>query len=425
MVDIDSAKRRRYFVRSVTAVNLEERYGRIDPDEAWAVFKGLLGRSDIPEMKEGLRAVYGDQALIRGTSPETRLHILRTAARRFMKTVKRRDYMIRRPPVPQQQAPPPPVQPPPAPAAPAINQEDQQRIRNIQAAINQHVAFDMFRMEIERTGRIETPFPDNMPLEHIEELFAMMRNCGECPICLDNVPRLYPWTYQCGHKACMTCMQRLLDNTMMLANFPVMCPGGCGHSIDPRLVLDVFSESRGGSLVAKELIIRFVALQLGSTVKMAPSTAMETNACPNCRTIIFGRCFEDKPMARCTNPFCACRFCVSCKTPWHEGLPCLDRAKMDSESTDFISKTSKACPRCSRRTEHFRNHRCHHITCICTYQYCYECLEPWTEHGVGKLRESCPLFCSENCHCTLCDKCKPGKPCNLCYNGCPSCKNVI
>jgi len=468
-MEMSSATRRRHFMGCVDALNhnsVREFGGAIiDSREAWEAFKGLLGRSGLDEMTEGIRRVYGNADIRRelADQEDDRASILRRHARKEMHIIKRRENVHRRDPalpqiVIQQPLPPvpvpavrlpPPIVPVPVPAvrlplpiapppgAPPIRAEvaniiaevnairDQIHARQIARAAPQAQpqipAFEIFRQEIERNGRLDLPFPDDMPPTQIEQLFAMMREWGECPICLENVAKRHGWTCVCDHKTCASCMEFFVMNALMTKVFPVLCPGGCGNAIDPRKVLDVCSKTHNGVLNVQESIVRFNSMQLGSTISVVPSTSSEVHTCPNCRTIVFGRVSSTLPLARCTNPFCAYQFCTDCKIPWHHGVACMDRAKDDVASTDNIQTNSKPCPRCGRRTSHFRNHRCHHMTCLCGYEYCYECLEPWTDHGVGKRQERCPLFCNDTCHCVLCDECKPGKRCDLCHNGCPRC----
>ena len=465
MIIRNSAARKRRFTGCVQTLNQSANAVRefndalIDPKEAWDAFKGLLGHAGDVEMTEGIRNVYGNH----GTqyelqqsdgTPVSRSIILRRHARSVMHTIRRHMPPL----VPHAEPDPPPVIVPIAPvvavpivaaaAAQPIHVFDNplriRRMAELEAQIRaietrfretntrlhadflaRTQPFEVFRAEIEKKGKLDSALPEDMPPAQIEQLFSLLREWGECPICLDNVPKRFSWTYLCDHRACPTCMENMVVNSLMSSMFPIMCPGGCGNPIDPRKLLDACALTRPnvGALVAKDSVVRFVSLQLGSTVVVSPSTAHEVHTCPNCRTVVFGRPDSIVPMARCTNPFCAYRFCVNCKTPWHDnGAVCEDKAKSDEASSANIRDTTKACPMCGRRTEHFREHRCHHMTCLCKHEYCYECLDAWSEHAVGKSREHCMLYCSANCHCVPCDECKPGKRCNLCHNGCSVCK---
>lgn len=460
--NLTSDRRRRMFVGAVRIYNVNHG-DEVGVREAWDVFKGLLGQSDQQDMIRVIEMVYGDPDVmeqVRAMHFETdndRITYLRNVARRFMRRY-RAEHMLNRvrpyhmhpeqqPPPPQQAPPPPPqaaVPVMPAPAPPAVVVPAGGGIPRIplhpppvlhMPAPVAHVnpanriitTYELFKGIIERTGKIDPKdiaiAGDELTPVQIENLFTLMREWGECPICLEYVPHRYKWTFSCDDMCCPLCMNEFICKSMEVANFPVNCPGRCGNVIDPRKVLDVAVVSRMGTIAVPENIVRFVSLQLASIHTVDPLTVRETHVCPFCRAIVTGRPDSASPIGRCTNPFCAQRFCTNCKTPWHDGIQCNEKMKIDKECDTIIASTSKPCPRCGRRASHFRYHACHHLKCPCGHEYCYECMDSWSEHAVGKSRESCRIFCHDGCHCSLCDECKPGKPCKVCgVGGCPKCK---
>jgi hypothetical protein len=409
---------------------------RVDAAEAWNAFKWLLGPSTRQNMIDEIGQLYGNPRVAEyihdlPVNDKTRLDFLRTEARRIMYIYRTRlaEEIARNHP---------------AVVADEQQQQQQQRRRRrpvvppiAAAATNTTMpplvipAFDMLRAMLERSGTLDVGDLALMESElnptQIDQLFSILQKWGDCPICLQGVSKLYRWTYDCDDACCAACMSRFVYASIETANFPVHCPGRCGKLIDPRRVLDALSIATAKSGVqTSELVVRFVSFQLSHIMRIAPETASEVHSCPQCRAIVVGRLSVDSPMMRCTNPFCAQRFCTACKIPWHDGQKkCAEIAKDDEKSADVLNGTTKQCPRCKRRASHFRDHACHHLHCPCGYDYCYVCLQSWADHAVGMPMEKCRMFCHEGCHCVLCDECAPGKPCRVCVTGCPKCKVVV
>lgn len=415
---MNTEQRRREFRAAVNQYNTLYHNGVADVDgnEAWEVFRQLLGRADRDAMMRAIHNVYSDRIFMRYVRErperEEQIRLMRSRARNATRVYRER----------QRQPYPRPAVLAPLPVRPVVGQAPQAQPPPPLAV------FDLFRTAIMQTGFIDggqfAMLQDQLTPEQVEALFSLMTDRGECPICLVTMPKLFRWTYECNHSCCAPCMNAFVNNAMRSANFPVQCPGKCGISIDPRRIIEALSTTgQRGITTAPEVVVRFVSMQLASTTSVAPETASEMHACPTCRTVVCGRPSATSPMARCTYPFCAQRFCTNCKTPWHEeGVGCAEHAVNDKASISYINGTSKPCPMCGRMSSHFRGHACHHLRCVCGHEYCFECLHPWSEHAVGKLMEGCRIFCHPGCRCVPCDECRPGKPCKTCTTGCEKCK---
>jgi ariadne-1 len=83
---------------------------------------------------------------------------------------------------------------------------------------------------------------------------------------------------------------------------------------------------------------------------------------------------------------CGHRFCFGCTLADHQPCLCplvrrwLKKCKDDSETANWISANTKECSRCNSTIE--KNGGCNHMTCRkCSYEFCWICMGPWSEHG--------------------------------------------
>lgn len=94
---------------------------------------------------------------------------------------------------------------------------------------------------------------------------------------------------------------------------------------------------------------------------------------------------------------CGQRTCTTCRTPWHPGLShqanmdnlrreqeqrAATRANQEVQSEELVQQISQACPNqaCGARIE--RDGGCEHMICVsCEHEFCWLCLDPWTEPG--------------------------------------------
>lgn len=96
-------------------------------------------------------------------------------------------------------------------------------------------------------------------------------------------------------------------------------------------------------------------------------------------------------------PSCFTRLCSSCKVAWHNGLTCeeyqglpeAERSEADLTLLNLArAEEWKRCPRC--RTMISLTTGCNHMTCRCSYEFCYICLAEWVKETGCPTR--CPLW---------------------------------
>ncbi|KAJ3032728.1 hypothetical protein HDV00_007185 [Rhizophlyctis rosea] len=119
-------------------------------------------------------------------------------------------------------------------------------------------------------------------------------------------------------------------------------------------------------------------------------------------------------------PYCFYTHCDACNNPWHPFKPCaIDTPAAVAATLSEIDATSKACPNCSLRITHYKDHGCHSIICPkCRTDFCYVCLAKGGGHGSC----GCKVWCCETgarknvplgpgCRCPICPECEAGGRC--------------
>ena len=151
---------------------------------------------------------------------------------------------------------------------------------------------------------------------------------GQCPVCLENTNLE---VLHCGGAVCRTCgmnhLQNQYDNNRPGFNM-ILCPCGCRGIM-----------TRGDIQIITNNDVRM----LGAYDR---ATAIDHQAAA------------------------------------------LDLEHMDPLTAEYIRRETRPCPHCHRVV--LRTEGCNHMTCVCRYQFCYNCLGPY--NGIG----ACP-----RCHVYL------------------------
>lgn len=75
-------------------------------------------------------------------------------------------------------------------------------------------------------------------------------------------------------------------------------------------------------------------------------------------------------------PECSAETCASCKAAAHSTSDCSDTQELNDMAKDMNKRQGwQRCPSCHHLVE--KAEGCHHITCICSQQFCYLCAVPW------------------------------------------------
>ncbi|CAN6461496.1 unnamed protein product [Victoria cruziana] len=192
-----------------------------------------------------------------------------------------------------------------------------------------------------------------------------------CGICME--PKEISDTFQnrsCSHRFCIDCTRRHLTVRIQENATRVRCPeAGCKSSIDAECCQ---------SIVPVHVFERWSAVLSESAI-----SARNRIYCPfrDCSALLEIDGITVIVQAEC--PSCNRLFCARCKTPWHADLACEDYQLGDEGRNDILLKNLAKdkkwarCPRCKFFVE--RAEGCSHMTCRCSFEFCYICGGRWTD----------------------------------------------
>ena len=278
--------------------------------------------------------------------------------------------------------------------------------------------------------------------------------CCICDISLYEESQKCKFSHTCDHYTCVECFVSTVKFELEgggvggVVNCPAcksekdkslagtVIPQSAAKLADPRMLVVNFEKAIAASVKDAR---RYQTLYFQFSPQLGPflsstvsSSSCDHKRCPLCKTYTFSMARlpgKGEHVCRCPNIRCAALVCLKCELPAHMGSECSQAKLEDAKSKDrateeLIDHSTQQCPRCRARVTHFRNHKCHHMTCTCGHQFCYCCLQPWNGSHTGEFGKYCPMFCRDGmCKCPVCPTCKPGKPCEDC-TGCSACSVV-
>ncbi|OAY52618.1 E3 ubiquitin-protein ligase RNF144B [Manihot esculenta] len=221
------------------------------------------------------------------------------------------------------------------------------------------------------------------PREHNLEEAGQSSSLSFCDICTEmkESNRMFA-TERCAHSYCSECISKHVAAKIEDNITKVTCPGlNCEAVLEletcrvklSNKVIDLWEEA-----LCKELI-----------------SASQRFYCPfrDCSAMMVADS-EGESIKEAECPFCHRSFCAWCCVPWHSGVECEVFQKLNEDERGRedlmvmeIAKEKKwsRCPNCKFYVE--RTEGCPHITCRCSFQFCYGCESEWTETHGGCRRE--------------------------------------
>ncbi|EOA39378.1 hypothetical protein CARUB_v10012456mg [Capsella rubella] len=198
----------------------------------------------------------------------------------------------------------------------------------------------------------------------------------KCGICFESYPLEDIVSVSCGHPFCTSCWTGYLHTTISDG------PGCLMLKCPEPACLAAVGQDMFDKLSSKEDKEKYYRYFLRSYVE--DNRKMKWCPAPGCEHAID---FDAGSGSYDVSCFCSHSFCWNCTEEAHRPVDCDTVAKWilknsaESENMNWILANSKPCPKCKRPIE--KNHGCMHMTCTspCKYEFCWLCLNAWTEHG--------------------------------------------
>lgn len=193
----------------------------------------------------------------------------------------------------------------------------------------------------------------------------------DCPICWSTCEAGKMFSPACGHFSCLDCWQNHIS-VHSKTDFRINCiQCSCPLSVEN---VKFLSNNQFSELYQEHILDHRVSVNPGLTRCISPS----------CDKIL-----RIEGIRYCFVVECSCgfRICWKCKEFAHAPLTC-ERFKRwkreineESLNAKWLTENTKFCPKCKNAIN--KNGGCHHMTCYCGYEFCWNCGQDWTKHGYG------------------------------------------
>ncbi|XP_024028873.1 probable E3 ubiquitin-protein ligase RNF217 [Morus notabilis] len=207
-----------------------------------------------------------------------------------------------------------------------------------------------------------------------------------CEICAERKPidEIFPNdSSDCKHSFCSDCISKHISTKVRYShlNSVISCPG-----LDCKDVHVLELEA------CREILPKDVVDKWDDSLCEALILNSQKFYCPfkDCSAVLLDDSEElGEVIVESECPICHRLFCARCRVPWHSGIGCEEFGRLheDERGTEDLmlreiakEKKWKRCPECMFYVE--RTEGCLHITCRCSFQFCYGCGSQWTQtHG--------------------------------------------
>lgn len=214
---------------------------------------------------------------------------------------------------------------------------------------------------------------------------AQIPSHTRCEICMENVEiwQMFVNT-KCSHSFCYECTSKHIITKIQSGVSIVTCPGvKCNATLD---------SSAFRWIVPEDILIRWDEVICKSLIQES-----EKVYCPfkDCLAMLVND--SSRVILETWCPVCKRTFCAQCNVPWHSEFTCSEFVKLNGKKKrghdQMVEKLAKKkkwkkCPKCKFYVE--KNKGCLHITCRCSYEFCYTCGSKWSyKHGSCTARRAC------------------------------------
>ncbi|CAD8212600.1 unnamed protein product [Paramecium octaurelia] len=183
-----------------------------------------------------------------------------------------------------------------------------------------------------------------------------------CPICSSSFEKIVR-LLECEHKFCTSCYKEYLENKIKVAKINNITCLQEGCTI-------IFSEDIIKQLVSEQKFQQYLVFKRKYEIENDPNKKW----CPaqGCDRFI-----EKDSKANIVQCQCGSLVCFNCGQLAHQGMLCEDAIQGDFKQA-LVKYLIKYCPKCKSHIQ--KNAGCNHMTCNCSFQFCWVCLQPYHQY---------------------------------------------
>ncbi|GER31151.1 RING/U-box superfamily protein [Striga asiatica] len=198
-----------------------------------------------------------------------------------------------------------------------------------------------------------------------------------CEICLEDKDSWQMFENEgCPHTFCYPCTSRHISTKIQEQAHHITCPAPNCKSV---LTYDTCK-----FMIPNDTLVKWDRLLCISLIPEPHKLY-----CPfrDCSALLIYDSLEVIEQIRCL--VCRRVFCGECRVPWHSEFSCREFQKLckgkNKDNNKILKVLAKKknwqkCPKCKMYVE--KSEGCVHITCRCSYEFCYRCGGKWGEsHG--------------------------------------------
>lgn len=236
------------------------------------------------------------------------------------------------------------------------------------------------KIEITESSSIypSSPTLETKPVKAIGEIVKPSESF--CEICMENKETWQMFINStCSHSFCYDCTRKHIETKVQDKVKIVTCPAvKCNTTLDSGACRWMISE---------DILICWDESLCKSLIEESQKLY-----CPfrNCSILLLNDSGEDITETKC--PVCQRSFCAQCQVPWHPEFTCQEFVKLKGKKKRGVDlmvekiakkKNWRKCPSCKFYIE--KTQGCSHITCRCSYEFCYRCGSKWSsKHAACK-----------------------------------------
>ena len=209
-------------------------------------------------------------------------------------------------------------------------------------------------------------------VKNINEIFIpkKLEKNGNCLICLEQYNILDEINYglECGCIIHSKCFDTYIKNAVEDNKIPIVCPYCSKSEVNPNFIIDSLASTGRDDLIKRyeQFSLNFYAINHNDDISCCPH--------PGCQYMFYYE--KDDIFFNC--PMCNHKYCLKCKTDWHEKFTCEENRKLtnvdelDKQFYAFVKGAKyKQCPFCKVWVE--KTIGCNHMRCKCGKDFCYFC----------------------------------------------------